>query len=289
MAEPLVGWASQVLGPCGLVRDCSWEHRLSRVLRLRDQRGGEWILKRHLDLDRYQAELGAYQRWVPALSDRAPQLRAHDDELQAIVISVVPGLPAPWPAPASPGPGPRRRAAEQAVQRSAGAALGLLHQAQPPLPWPELGPAKAAELDQLAPLAAGLLTTRELGFARSEAAMLAAVTGACRVPCHRDYTPRNWLVTGGGAVRVIDFEWARLDAAPADLARLHLGVWDGRPDLREAFLDGYGRLDDVGQAVLRGSAAVTAVWLIIKARETGQPSFECASRAALHRLMTWRH
>ena len=170
-----------------------------------------------------------------------------------------------------------RRDAAAAARRSAAAA------------WPGLGPAKAADsLDELAPLAAGLLTPFELGFARIQVAALAAVTSAVQVPCHRDYTPRNWLVHDG-AVRVIDFEWARLDTPPADLARLHLGAWEGRPDLRAAFLDGYGRqLDDTGHAILRGCAALTAVWLILKARETGQPSFEKASRAALRRLIAER-
>lgn len=279
-----LGWASRVLGPCELVRDCSWDHHMSRVLRLRDQRGVEWMLKRHRDQDRYRAEVTAYRQWVPALGDRAPRLRSADDELHAIIMSVVPGQPAPWPAEAVPWPDHQRRKAEMALQRDAGAALRLLHEAQPPLPWPGLGAAKAAELDKLAPEASALLSRLELSFARSEVAALGAVTSAVLVPCHRDYTPRNWLVSDG-TVRVIDFEWARLDAAPADLARLDLGVWDGRPDLREAFLDGYGQLDDASRAVLRGCAALTAVWLIIKARETGQPSFEYACRTALNRLM----
>jgi hypothetical protein len=74
-----------------------------------------------------------------------------------------------------------------------------------------------------------------------------------------------------------------------DLARLHLGAWASRPDLRDAFLRGYGReLGDTGRAILQGCAALTAVWLTIKARETGQRSFEDSSRAALQRLIAAR-
>jgi len=286
MQEVLLGWAGQVLGRSGVVQDCTWEHRMSRVLRLRDEHGAEWFLKRHLQRDRYDMEVAAYRRWVPALGGRAPRLRSCDDRLQAIIVSAVPGEPAPWPAPPVPGQGGQRAAADLAVQQEAGALLRLLHDAQPPLPWPGLGPAKTAELDQLAPLAAGLLTPSELGFARSQVAALAAITTAAQVPCHHDYTPRNWLLHDG-AVRVIDFEWTRLDTPLADLARLHLGAWEGRPDLREGFLDGYGsQLDNTGHVILRGCAALTAVWLTIKARETSQPSFESASRAALRRLIT---
>src|SRR5258708_40298047 len=109
MPEVLLGWANQILGPCRIVRDCSWQHRMSWVLRLRDRRGAEWILKRHLHRGRYEAEVAAYRRWVPVMGDRAPPLRSCDDGLQAIIVSPVPGGPPPPPAPppARPGSPPR--------------------------------------------------------------------------------------------------------------------------------------------------------------------------------------
>lgn len=285
MADAVAAWAGQVLGGCVVTTDCSWQHRMSRVLRLRDQRGAEWIVKQHRDPDRYRAELSAYHQWVPALGQRGPRLRSNDHGLGVIMISAIGGQPAPWPAPAAPGHGSIRHAAELAMHRDAGAALRLLHDAQPPAPCPDLGAAKTSELGQLAPQAAGLLSRRELTFAASEAAALTATGSAPLVPCHGDFTPRNWLADGG-TVRLIDFEWARLDTPLADLTRLHLTIWHGRPDLREAFLDGYGcHLDDTASAVLLGCAAVMAVWLIVKAHQTSQPSFEQASRAALARLM----
>ena len=39
-----------------------------------------------------------------------------------------------------------------------------------------------------------------------------------RVPCHRDFTERNWLVQNG-RFTVIDFEHARLDWALVDVER----------------------------------------------------------------------
>jgi hypothetical protein len=274
--DPLLEWSGAVLGGCEVTGDSSWPHRLSRILTLRDESGGGWVVKQHRHLDRYQAELSAYQRWVPALGDRAARLRAYSGELGALVISVVPGELVPWPSS-------QARPGELDLHRDAGAALALLHRAKAPAAGPDLGAAKTAELDQLAPLAAGLLSRRELAFARSQAAALTSAGNADLVPCHHDYTPRNWL-TSGGTVRIIDFEWARLDVPLADLARLYLGLWPGRPDLRAAFLDGYGHLSDAAATILRRCAAVTAVWLIVKAHESGQPSFEEASRAALARL-----
>jgi len=67
---------------------------------------------------------------------------------------------------------------------------------------------------------------------------------------------------------------------------MHLAIWAGRPDLEEAFFDGYGRgLDAQDRIVLDSYAALTAIWLIIKARETAQPTFEQAIRSALANLM----
>jgi Ser/Thr protein kinase RdoA (MazF antagonist) len=287
-----LGYAEQILGPCELVQDCSWGHRMSSVLRLRDASGTIWFLKRHRDRERHLAEVAAYRQWVPALGTSAPALRAFDSSLGTIILSPVPGEPAPWPAPALDQLATGQRvheadysADDAALQHDAGTLLRRLHEAQPALPWNDFGPAKIDELDRLRPVAAGLLTARELGFAQAEVAALAGLAGPVRVPCHRDFTPRNWLVDAR-TLYIVDFEWSRLDVWLSDLARLHLGIWASRPDLRDAFLHGYGReLDDTDQAILQGCAVLTAVWLLVKAHQTGQGSFENASRTALRRLI----
>jgi Ser/Thr protein kinase RdoA (MazF antagonist) len=289
LPHELLAFSEQVLGPCELVSDCSWGHRMSSVVSLRDGAGATWFLKQHKDHERYEAEVTAYHRWVPALGGRAPRLRASDESLDAIILSPVPGESPAWPAAASDGCDDERRASEAAVQRSAGALLRELHHGQPELPWDDFGAAMAEEFDQLAPFAAGLLTSRELAAARSEVKELTGQRCDGRVACHRDYTPRNWLVDAG-TVYVVDFEWSRLDVWVSDLARLHLGIWASRPDLRDAFMSGYGRqLADADRALLHGCAVLTAVWLLVKAHETGQRSFEEGSRMALQRLMSNRY
>jgi thiamine kinase-like enzyme len=63
------------------------------------------------------------------------------------------------------------------------------------------------------------------------------------VPCHRDYSPRNWLVSearGQLQWALIDFERARLDLRYADFHRMWPDVWKERPARRAAFFDGYG-------------------------------------------------
>jgi hypothetical protein len=259
---------------------------MSSVLCVRGTGGLTWFVKRHGDRERYEAELLAYREWVPALSNSAPRLRAFSDSLTTVILSAVPGDPAPWPAQEAGGLSDAERSAEQAIQRHAGVLLRQLHGARTALPCNDFGVAKIEEFDRLRPLAASLLTQRELEFARSEVAALDGIPCTGLVPCHRDYTPRNWLVNGG-ALYVIDFEWSRMDAWISDLARLHLGVWANRPDLREAFLSGYGRhVGDADREILHGCAVITAVWLLIKAHETRQASFEDASREALLRVLT---
>ncbi len=277
-------FAEQVLGSCELVEDCSWAHRMSSVFRFHDSDGSFWFLKQHRDHERYRAELAAYTNWVPALHDAAPRLRAFDDSLHALILSQVPGTAPPWPAPQMTGLSAELRA-EQAVQRQAGRVLRMLHDARPPLPWPDFAAAKLSQFDDLKMPAAGLLQSRELDKARALVSGLADLPAPARVPCHHDYTPRNWLVRAG-ALHVIDFEWSGLDARVADLARLYLGIWADRPDLRDAFLTGYGQeLSASDWGALHGCAAVTAVWLLVKAHETRQPSFEDGSRRALLRLI----
>jgi Ser/Thr protein kinase RdoA (MazF antagonist) len=257
---------------------------MSSVLRVRDKSGVIWFLKCHGDRARYRAELTAYRRWVAALGGAAPWLQAADDSLRAMILSAAPGETAAWPATEVIGP-VAERSAERKVQREAGRILRRLHDAQPALPWPDFAAAKIDQFDRLKSSAAALLTRRELDRAGAEIATLADIPAPAQVPCHHDYTPRNWLVCKG-ALHVIDFEWCGLDARVADFARLHLGIWASRPDLQHAFLDGYGQeLSTADRDILHGCAVLTAVWLLVKAHETRQPSFEEASRIALLRAL----
>lgn len=281
-------FAGQVLGLCELEQDYSWAHGLSAVLRLRDARGVAWFAKRHRERERYEAEVTAYRRWVAALGGHAPRLHAADDVRSVIIVSAVPGEPVPWPG-ADPCERPDTdRLAEQAVQREAGVLLRRFHHAQPPLPWDDFGAAKIAEFHSLMPMASQLLGKRDLSRARAQVETLSVLPCPGQVPCHRDYTPRNWLVRDG-VQYVIDFEHTRRDVWLADLARLHLGIWPDRPDLKEAFLAGYDRqLTDTDHAILQGVAALTATWLVVKAREIRQPALEDAFRTALQRHLRAR-
>ena len=257
---------------------------MSSVLRVRDGNGATWFIKRHGDAARYRAELAAYRQWIPILQDAAPRLRASDDALHAVILSAAPGDAAPWPGANMHGSAVAGLA-EQEIHRRAGRILRRLHDAQPPLPWPDFAASKIEQFGRLRPAATAILSRGELDRAARAVGALSTLPAPLRVPCHHDYTPRNWLVHDS-AVCVLDFEWCGLDARVADFGRLHLAIWPDRLDLREAFLNGYGHaLTATDQALLHGCAVLTATWLLVRAHDGGQPSFQEASRVSLLRII----
>jgi hypothetical protein len=92
---------------------------------------------------------------VPArLMGDADRIAARDPRPgSAIIVSAVPGEPVPWPAADLRALADTDRVAEQALHREAGVLLRRFHDAQPPLPWDDLGAAKVAEFDGLTPMA----------------------------------------------------------------------------------------------------------------------------------------
>ena len=59
---------------------------------------------------------------------------------------------------------------------------------------------------------------------------------------HGDYSTRNWLWDAeSGHHGLIDFAMARHGTAVEEFVWLHGAVWGTRPDLRTAYLTGYGR------------------------------------------------
>jgi Ser/Thr protein kinase RdoA (MazF antagonist) len=271
--EPVAAWVVRVLGPCDVVADHSWAHGDSQVVRVRAADGTDWFVKRHRYADRYDREVAAYRRWVPVFGDRAPVLRAHDDELRVLLLSAVPGAPG-----TAEGDRPE-------IQHQAGRLLRVMHSAQPPEPWPDFAGQRLASFHKWSATADGLLDAKAVDFVRGQVEGLADLPAPAMVPCHLDYQPRNWLVSGD-TLYVIDFEWARQHCWTQDLARLYFGSWQSRPDARAAFLDGYGRpVDGDDLAILHALGAASALSSTVWARQHGDTEFEAAARRNLAALM----
>ena len=195
--------------------------------------------------------------------------------LQTLVLSAVPGEAG---SDLALGMDPE-------IHRQAGWLLRRFHEAESLGPWDGFAEAKRDELEKWAARAGGLLESEHLDFARSEVRRLGELGSPARVPCHRDYGSRNWLVAEG-RVHIIDFEWARPEVWVNDLARLYFGPWRGRPDLQDAFLDGYGRaIDADDRAVLLACGALSAVSTVIWSHAQGDAAFEEIGRGNLRRLM----
>jgi aminoglycoside phosphotransferase len=279
--KALLGLAAERLGDLVVCEDLSWQHGESAVWRVEGRRGRA-IVKHHRQLRKFRQESGAYREWLPRLGGLTPELLGlRDRPPRGLLLGEVPGVPLARVAVPVP--------AERTLHRLAAEFLRQLHELpiadDDPLPLAE---GYAERLRAARERSRGLLPKASIDAvaARMEEA-LPALAGLRRVPCHRDFTPRNWLVDPGAPDRlaVIDFEHARPDLGLADLERLWSGVWPERPDLEEAFLAGYGRgLGDDERELIERVAALAAMTTVVWAHEHGDREFEAAGRATLVRL-----
>lgn len=264
------------------------------------------VLKAHRHGRSFPQELRAYQDWLPRLRVRdqdapgptnppavppssAPRPPDHGVERPAFTTPALRGVDlADRVLALSLAPGARLSSGthDLAAERTAHAAAGRFARALHDLPAGDDDPVPlldavrarlARALDQAAPL----LTLPERAALATLAARLDAFAGAARAPCHRDFTPDNWLSSGTGPLTVLDFEHARLDAPEVDLVKLRAEVWPDRPDLAAAFLAGHGALttDEAARldVLLALHAAATLAW----ADRHVDPTFRARGRQAL--------
>ncbi|WP_327327587.1 NUDIX domain-containing protein [Streptomyces sp. NBC_01210] len=228
----LRAFAEQAVGRLAVVAYASWLREGSRVWRLTGIGGGTWFLKQHRSARFHQREVGAYREWVGTLGARAPRLVAVDAEQGAVVITALEGRSLHG---LSLDP-----AREREVRRRLGALTADFHHGAPSRPALERGPSPADKLERHLAVARSFLADGDEERLHATARRYAALGPAELVPTHGDLQYRNVLLGDGDEVSVVDFERAEYATATRDLVRLS-DVWDGRPDLREAFLAGYGR------------------------------------------------
>ncbi|GGQ88101.1 hypothetical protein GCM10010195_49870 [Kitasatospora griseola] len=209
--------------------------------------------KRHKNALMHERETAAYRLLVPALGEgRAPSLLAADASSLLIVTTALPGTPVISTALTA--------AEERGVYRQAGQLLAAVH-AQPTtgapvgeyLPWAQ-------------ERARALARARDARLPDEDIGVLAEATRTEPPPialayCHGDFGPRNWLVRRDAdplTLGLIDFERSQVEApARRDLMRVILQLTPHRPDLRAAFLAGYGRdLTAQERAASRAWAAI---------------------------------
>jgi Ser/Thr protein kinase RdoA (MazF antagonist) len=246
-----LAWCASVVGPVEVVSDSSREHAGLRAAahRLRTSSGGCY-LKTHRDRSHWENEVHAYEHWAPAFGDFAPRLLAvHAEEPLALLISELPGTVLEE-AELTP-------IQAQGVWRAAGRGLAGLHRlpagayfgacrrdgacAGPAIDDARQYVSSKIEEQVQRGLRGGYLSQDELAVVRAACALLPAFEGERPRPCHRDYCPANWLVSPDGVwTGVIDFEFSGWDVRPADFSRYPNWDWIDRPELAEAFFEGYG-------------------------------------------------
>lgn len=228
LAEPVRGVVERVMGPVLQVEDRSWSHGVTRVYRVTTATDTCFVKQHSLDR-KYAQELRAYHEWVPALAAAGVLVAAllgEEAEQRVLVLSDLHGSA---PEPRDPG-----------VHAQAGAALAVLHGL--PFVDPDAMAVRQAVLARLArwaeeargrvPDAVVARVTAEVGDAR-------VFEGGRRVPCHRDFSPRNWVLRDG-RFGLIDFEHATPDIRWVDFLKLTEDSWRS-PAAKSAFVGAYGR------------------------------------------------
>lgn len=258
---------------------CLKEHPKSATVWRAESPAGALVLKQHRHPRPFAQELRAYRDWLPRLDvtrtldspARVPRLLAFDAAARALALTVAPG------ERLSLGPSELVLSAHAAAGRFARALHSLPIADDDPLP---LGDAVSARLDEWHARAAGLLSPSERDALQRLAGRRDAFAGVRRVPCHRDFTPDNWLLAGE-ILHVFDFEHARFDAPEADLVKLRADVWPADPALEHAFLAGHGPLTRDAAARLDVLLALHAVATLAWAERHADPDFRALGRRAL--------
>lgn len=214
------------------------------VVRLEDTVGRTWFAKAVTTVNEFDAEIHAYRHWAPGLSGTTPRLVARDRSRRWLLLTSV-GAPV-----ASP------RWLSHDVHRGAGQFLRDLHD-QPTAGARSVAMTYRRGRDAVAGLD-GLLGPEDVAFVLDCIDRLDRLPTPRHVACHGDFAPWNWHDSSGDRIGVVDFGHAGTAPAAADLVRLYVDSWWGRPDLVRSFLTGYGRgLDRDEKSWLRLSAPPT--------------------------------
>ncbi|WP_367323616.1 phosphotransferase [Streptomyces sp. HUAS ZL42] len=257
LPEPLRGWASSVVGHVMAVRDAAWPRVASRVWELTCGDGKRFFLKVAPTPKFFAYETRAYRSAVPSLgAGHAPRLLGTLPQQLALLLTAAPGTSVPA---LDLTDGQR-----QSVHRHAGALLRRLHgdgglDAEARAEVEAQAVRLAEKADKHLARAGDLFTDRDRAVVEQAVRQLPEMRLLPAAYAHGDFQERNWLWSQGN-LALVDFERARHTWAVWDLVRLACGPWEGRPDLQEAFLDGYGRaLTDIEQHALGCLAALDAV------------------------------
>jgi aminoglycoside phosphotransferase (APT) family kinase protein len=239
LPEALDLWLRKEFGSYKHAVDVSWRRSDSLVWRV-EVDGKRAYVKISPSALAFVRERDALASVVPAAGIDAPSLLAIDEEIRAIVTSEVRGIVVraldPPPAPA----------VERGIHGRAGAAIAAVHRryeavAAPGGPGRRVEEIMALSHDREEESRSVLSDLQRETLDRSRTALTTAAPECRLAMIHGDFQPRNWLwAADTGRVALIDFETVTVGFGLEDFGWLFATTWQQRPDLRAAFLEGYG-------------------------------------------------
>jgi hypothetical protein len=214
-----------------------WPHGQSLMWKAAGDGGPALYVKVHAEPYLYERHVAAFRDWVPQLPCSTPEVLFEDQEHLLMVFAELDGVPLETASVS--------RETELEAYRVAGRVAKAFHHIELNESEEAWSAANAARnrMERYIAMSDGKLCPELLAWTKTVLPETELFRGERRVPCHRDYSPRNWLVSetnGQLQWSLIDFERARLDLKYADFQRMWPDAWKGRPDRRTAFFEGYG-------------------------------------------------
>lgn len=247
--KEVLQWCASIVGAFEIASDDPRLHGRTSVYRLKTS-SLSCYLKIHRERAAWEREVCGHEHWAVAFGSLAPKvLGVYEAEPGAVLFEALPGQIME-----------KARLSvrqEETVWHAAGRALAGLHRfvkgkyfgscrrddSVGPDGESEATEFVSAELEKLAAqsVRASYLSDDEMAVVNNARDLVPAFARERPTPCHRDYCPDNWLVNDeGNFAGVIDFEFSRWDVRVADLSRYPGWEWMHKPNLLEAFFDGYG-------------------------------------------------
>lgn len=267
----------QIVERFGGVRSVFRLGQSSQVWRLSTDSGTTLFIKKYTQSRKFSQAKHAFLEWLPRLRFRTPELLAFSRS--ALLISEVTGRPF-----VDLELDLRR---QRLCFQQAGDFLRQLHSLEHhDTDSVSLEEAYSQRLESGLIRADGKVENDRLRWIEDRVReVLPLLSGVARVPCHRDFSPGNWLVECD-SLGVIDFEHCRSDLALIDLVHL-VDIWTEDTSLEEAFLSGYGRrLPREEETLLKGCRILFALNTLNWGNAHGDPTLISQGRAALDRLQT---
>lgn len=259
--------------------------RLSIVWRLVASDGSRVWLKHHESSRQFERELIGLELCIPALGDQtwwsSPILVAMDRDAEVILMTEVEGEILDTAVTSTDE--------DRTMFRLAGRFIRKLHDLASSGSDETIVPINLKDRSEhYLSVGEASIDAETMRWARAlvDQACLAGNLGS--VHCHRDFSPRNWLINRrrtGIQFGVIDWERTGQDVWLQDLQRMVHDHWHHKPQLRDAFYEGYGHHPtDLEQLQLDAICLVGAIASISWADRHHDANFSDMNRKIIARI-----